>query len=147
MKIGDIIQKVALARFSRTFSGLVAAGVPMLEAIDITGKTSGNRVIERAMNEVRDSVKRGGSLTAPMRDVPEAFPSMVVQMIGVGEETGALEGMLAKIADFYEEQVAAAVKALTSILEPVMIIIVGGIVGFIVIAMYLPMFKVYDQIK
>jgi len=147
MKIGDIVQKVALARFSRTFSGLIAAGVPMLEAIDITGKTSGNKVIEKAMFEVRESVKKGGSLTAPMTEVPEAFPVMVTQMIGVGEETGALETMMSKIADFYEEQVEAAVKALTSILEPLMIIIVGAIVGFIVIAMSLPMFKVYDQIK
>jgi type IV pilus assembly protein PilC len=147
MKIGGIVQKVALARFSRTFSGLISAGVPMLEAIDITGRTSGNKVIENAMAQVRDSVKAGGSVTAPMREVPAAFPVMVTQMVGVGEETGALETMLSKIADFYEDQVAAAVKALTSILEPVMIIVVGGIVGFIVIAMYLPMFKVYDQIK
>jgi type IV pilus assembly protein PilC len=147
MKIGDIVQKVALARFSRTFSGLIAAGVPMLEAIDITGKTSGNKVIEHAMNDVRESVKKGGSLTAPMMEVPEAFPIMVTQMIGVGEETGALETMMTKVADFYEEQVEAAVKALTSILEPIMIVVVGAIVGFIVIAMYLPMFKVYDQIK
>jgi type IV pilus assembly protein PilC len=147
MKIGDIVQKVALARFSRTFSGLISAGVPMLEAIEITGRTSGNRVIEMAMDDVRESVKRGGSLTAPMAAVPEAFPVMVTQMIGVGEETGALETVMSKVADFYEEQVEAAVKALTSILEPLMIIIVGAIVGFIVIAMYLPMFKVYDQIK
>jgi type IV pilus assembly protein PilC len=147
MQIGDIVQKVALARFSRTFSGLIAAGVPMLEAIDITGKTSGNKVIEKAMDDVRESVKKGGSLTQPMTRVPEAFPVMVTQMIGVGEETGALETMMTKVADFYEEQVDAAVKALTSILEPVMIVIVGAIVGFIVISMYLPMFKVYDQIK
>jgi type IV pilus assembly protein PilC len=147
MKIGDIVQKVALARFSRTFSGLIAAGVPMLEAIDITGKTSGNKVVEKAMDEVRESVKKGGSLTQPMTQVPEAFPVMVTQMIGVGEETGALETMMSKVADFYEEQVEAAVKALTSILEPIMILFVGGIVGFIVIAMYLPMFKVYDSIK
>lgn len=147
MKIGGIVQKVALARFSRTFSGLIAAGVPMLEAIDITGRTSGNRVIEMAMDDVRESVKRGGTLTQPMTKVPEAFPIMVTQMIGVGEETGALETMMTKVADFYEEQVEAAVKALTSILEPVMIMFVGGMVGFIVIAMYLPMFKVYDQIK
>jgi type IV pilus assembly protein PilC len=147
MKIGGIVQKVALARFSRTFSGLIAAGVPMLEAIDITGKTSGNKVIEKAMFDVRENVKKGGSLTAPMMEVPEAFPIMVTQMIGVGEETGALETMMSKIADFYEEQVEAAVKALTSILEPIMILFVGGIVGFIVIAMYLPMFKVYDSIK
>jgi type IV pilus assembly protein PilC len=147
MKIGGIVQKVALARFSRTFSGLIAAGVPMLQAIDITGRTAGNRVIEMAMEEVRESVKKGGSITQPMTKVPEAFPVMVTQMIGVGEETGALETMLTKVADFYEEQVEAAVKALTSILEPVMIVIVGAIVGFIVIAMYLPMFKVYDSIK
>jgi type IV pilus assembly protein PilC len=147
MQIGDIVQKVALARFSRTFSGLISAGVPMLEAIEITGKTSGNKVIEQAMEDVRDSVKKGGSLTQPMTRVPEAFPVMVTQMIGVGEETGALETMMSKVADFYEEQVDAAVKALTSILEPVMIVVVGAIVGFIVISMYLPMFKVYDQIK
>ena len=100
-----------------------------------------------AMEDVRDSVKKGGSLTQPMTQVPEAFPVMVTQMIGVGEETGALEAMMSKVADFYEEQVDAAVKALTSILEPVMIIVVGAIVGFIVISMYLPMFKVYDSIK
>ena len=147
MKIGDIVQKVALARFSRTFSGLISAGVPMLEAIDITGRTSGNRVVEKAMEDVRASVMKGGTLTQPMTEVPEAFPVMVTQMIGVGEETGALETMLTKVAEFYEEQVEAAVKALTSILEPIMIIVVGGIVGFIVIAMYLPMFKVYDSIK
>src|SRR3954449_6074522 len=147
LKIGDIVQKVALARFSRTFSGLIAAGVPMLEAIEITGKTSGNCVVERAMGDVRASVKAGGTVSAPMGEVPEAFPAMVVQMIGVGEETGAMETMLTKIAEFYEDQVAAAVKALTSILEPVMIIFVGSMVGFIVISMYLPMFKVYDQIK
>jgi type IV pilus assembly protein PilC len=147
MQIGGIVQKVCLARFSRTFSGLISAGVPMLEAIEITGKTSGNKVIEHAMEDVRESVKRGGSLTAPMTRVPEAFPVMVTQMIGVGEETGALETMMSKVADFYEDQVDAAVKALTSILEPVMIVVVGAIVGFIVISMYLPMFKVYDQIK
>src|SRR4051794_30036513 len=147
MQIGQIVQKVALARFSRTFSALIGAGVPMLEAIDITGKTSGNKVVEKAMDRIRESVKTGGTISAPMGEVPEAFPAMVVQMIGVGEETGAMETMLSKIADFYEDQVAAAVKALTSILEPVMIIVVGSMVGFIVISMYLPMFKVYDQIK
>lgn len=147
MKIGDIVQKVALARFSRTFSGLIAAGVPMLEAIDITGRTAGNVVVKNAMDEVRDSVLRGGSIVKPMREVPEAFPLMVCQMIGVGEETGALEHMLTKVADFYEDEVAAAVKALTSILEPVMIVVVGAMVGFIVIAMYMPLFKVYDSIE
>jgi type IV pilus assembly protein PilC len=146
-KIGGIVQKVALARFTRTYAALIAAGVPMLEAIEITGRTSGNTVIRKAMDGVRDSVKAGGTIAAPMRDEPTAFPVMVTQMIAVGEETGALDTMLSKIADFYEDEVAAAVKALTSILEPVMIVVVGAIVGFIVIAMYLPMFSVYDQIR
>jgi type IV pilus assembly protein PilC len=146
-KIGDTVQKVALARFSRTFSALIAAGVPMLEAIEITGRTSGNKVIENAMGAVKDSVTGGGTVSAPMRLAPEAFPSMVVQMIAVGEETGAMDTMMSKIADFYEDEVAAAVKALTSILEPLMIVIVGAMVGFIVISMYMPLFKVYDQIK
>ena len=146
-KIGDVVQKVALARFARTYSALIAAGVPMLEAIEITGRTSGNVVVENAMHAVHESVRNGGTISAPMREEPDAFPGMVVQMIAVGEETGALDSMLSKIADFYEDEVAAAVKALTSILEPLMIIIVGGIVGFIVIAMYMPLFKVYDQIK
>src|SRR3954452_11739656 len=146
-KIGDIVQKVALARFSRTYSALIAAGVPMLQAIEITGRTAGNRVVEIAMEKVRDSVKSGGSIAAPMRDEPGAFPTMVTQMVAVGEETGALETMLSKIADFYEDEVAASLKALTSILEPLMIVVVGAIVGFIVISMYMPMFKVYDQIR
>jgi type IV pilus assembly protein PilC len=146
-QIGQIVQKVCLARFSRTYSALIAAGVPMLQAIEITGKTAGNKVVEKAMDGVRESVKAGGSIAAPMRDEPSAFPLMVTQMIAVGEETGALESMLSKIADFYEDEVAAALKALTSILEPLMIIVVGAMVGFIVVSMYLPMFKVYDQIR
>jgi type IV pilus assembly protein PilC len=146
-KIGDVVQKVALARFSRTYSALIAAGVPMLEAIEITGRTSGNIVVENAMTAVHESVRNGGTIAAPMRSEPDAFPGMVVQMVAVGEETGALDSMLSKIADFYEDEVEAAVKALTSILEPIMIIVVGGIVGFVVVAMYLPLFKVYDQIK
>jgi type IV pilus assembly protein PilC len=146
-KIGDVVQKVALARFARTYSALISAGVPMLEAIEITGRTSGNVVVENAMDAVHESVRNGGTIAAPMRDEPDAFPGMVVQMVAVGEETGALDSMLAKIADFYEDEVEAAVKALTSILEPIMIIFVGGIVGFVVIAMYLPLFKVYDQIR
>ena len=146
LKIGDTVQKVALARWSRTFSALVSSGVPILQAIDIVGQTAGNAVVERSMSEVRDSVKRGGTIATPLKDAP-VFPAMVVDMISVGEETGALDTMLTKVADFYEEEVAAAVKAITSILEPVMIIVVGGMVGFIVISMYLPLFKVYDQIK
>src|SRR3954465_3865693 len=131
-KIGDVVQKVALARFARTYSALIAAGVPMLEAIEITGKTSGNVVVENAMHAAHDSVRNGGTIAAPMRSEPDAFPGMVVQMVAVGEETGALDSMLSKIADFYEDEVEAAVKALTSILEPLMIILVGGIVGFVV---------------
>ena len=146
LKIGDTVQKIALARWSRTFSALVSSGVPILQAIEITGQTAGNAMVERAMGGVTESVKRGGTIAAPLKDVP-VFPAMVVDMIAVGEETGALDTMLSKVADFYETEVDAAVKAITSILEPAMIIVVGGMVGFIVISMYLPLFKVYDQIK
>jgi type IV pilus assembly protein PilC len=146
MKIGDTVQKVALARWSRTFSALYGAGVPIMVAIEVTGKTSGNTVIERTMVDVVESVKSGGQIAEPLRE-SDVFPPMVAQMITVGEETGGLDTMLNKVADFYEDEVAAAVKALTSILEPVMIILVGAIVGFVVIAMYMPMFKVYDSIK
>lgn len=146
MQIGGIVQKVALARWSRTLSALLTAGVPLLQALEITGKTAGNVVVEDAMDDIRASVRSGGSISAPMKSA-DIFPPMVTHMVGVGEETGALDTMLSKIADFYEDQVAAAVKSLTSILEPVMLVVVGGIVGFVVIAMYLPMFKLYDQIK
>jgi type IV pilus assembly protein PilC len=146
MKIGEVVQKVAIARWSRTLSSLASAGVPIMQAIEITGKTAGNAVIERSMGDVITSVKGGGTISAPLRDCP-VFPPMVSQMVGVGEETGALDAMLAKIADFYDDEVEAAVKALTSILEPVMIIFVGGIVGVIVISMYLPLFSVYNSIK
>jgi type IV pilus assembly protein PilC len=145
LKIGDVVQKVALARWSRTFSSLTAAGVPVMQALDITGKTAGNAVIERSMTAVIDSVKAGGTISEPLKHA-KAFPPMVSHMVGVGEETGAVDAMLSKIADFYEDEVAAAVKALTSILEPAMIIFVGGIVGVIVISMYLPLFNVYNQI-
>jgi type IV pilus assembly protein PilC len=145
-KIGDIVQKVALARWSRTLSALISAGVPLMQALDITAKTAGNYVVEQAMEGVIESVKRGGSISEPLRAAP-VFPIMVGHMVGVGEETGSLDTMLSKIADFYEDQVESAVKALTSILEPVMIVLVGGIVGFIVISMYMPLFKVYDQIR
>lgn len=145
-KIGDVIQKIALARWSRTFSGAASAGVPMLQAIQLTGQTSGNVVIEQAMQDVYESVKRGGSLAAPIEANP-IFPPMVGHMIAVGEDTGQLEHMLSKIADFYEAEVDAKVKALTALIEPVMIVFVGGIVGFIVISMYLPMFSIYEKIR
>jgi type IV pilus assembly protein PilC len=145
-KIGDVIQKVALARWSRTFSGAVSSGVPMLQAIRLTGETAGNVVVEQAMDDVYASVKSGGSLAGPIEDNP-IFPPMVGHMIAVGEETGQLEHMLSKVADFYETEVDAKVKALTALIEPVMIVFVGGIVGFIVIAMYLPMFSIYEKIR
>jgi type IV pilus assembly protein PilC len=146
MKIGDVVQKVAIARWSRTFSSLTTAGVPILQAIEITGKTAGNAVIERSMGDVINSVKSGGTISEPLKSA-RSFPPMVAQMVGVGEETGALDAMLTKIADFYDDEVAAAVKALTSIMEPVMIIFVGGIVGVIVVSMYMPLFSVYNSIK
>ncbi len=145
-KIGDVIQKVALARWSRTFAGSVSSGVPMLQSIKLTGETAGNVVVEQAMDDVYASVKRGGSLAGPIESNP-IFPPMVGHMVAVGEETGQLEHMLAKIADFYEAEVDAKVKALTALIEPVMIVFVGGIVGFIVISMYLPIFSLYDKIR
>jgi type IV pilus assembly protein PilC len=145
-RIGDVVQKVALARWSRTFSGTVAAGVPILQSIKITGQTSGNVVIEEAMDDVYDSVKRGGSISKPISS-HAIFPAMVTHMVAVGEETGNLEHMLTKIADFYEAEVDAKIKALTSLIEPLMIMFVGGVVGFIVISMYLPIFQLYDKIR
>ncbi len=145
MKIGDIVQKVAVARWSRTLSALSSAGVPLLQALEVTGKTAGNVVVDEAMHSVIESVKQGGTLAEPLKKEP-IFPSMVVQMVAVGEETGALDTMLARIADFYEDQVEAAVKALTSILEPIMIVFIGGMVGFVVISMYMPLFQVYNNI-
>jgi type IV pilus assembly protein PilC len=145
-QIGDVIQKVALARWSRTFAGSVSAGVPMLQAIKLTGESSGNVVLEKSMEDVYDSVKRGGSLARPIQ-ANEIFPPMVGHMVAVGEETGQLENLLSKIADFYEAEVDAKVKALTSLIEPLMIVFVGGIVGFIVIAMYLPMFSLYENVR
>jgi type IV pilus assembly protein PilC len=145
-KIGDIIHKVALGRWSRSFASLTSAGVPILQCIDVAGRTSGNNEIYLAMEGVSHSVETGGTVADPLKNSP-VFPSMVGHMIASGEETGALDQMLAKVADFYEDEVDAAVKGLTAILEPVMIIIVGGIVGFIVIAMYMPMFKIYDKVQ
>ena len=145
LKIGDVVQKVAIARWSRTFSSLVSAGVPIMQAIEITGKTAGNAVIEESMAAVIANVKAGGTIAEPLKRA-KVFPAMVPNMVGVGEETGALDAMLGKIADFYEDEVEAAIKALTSILEPAMILLVGGIVGVIVISMYLPLFDVYKSV-
>jgi type IV pilus assembly protein PilC len=146
MKIGGIVQQIAVARWSRTLSSLTSAGVPLLLALEITGRTGGNVAVEEAMDGVIASVKRGGTIAAPLAQAP-VFPTMVTHMVGVGEETGALDAMLNRVAEFYEEQVEASVKALTSILEPVMILVIGSIVGFIVISMYLPLFEVYNHIE
>ena len=146
MKIGTIVQEVAVARWSRTLASLTSAGVPLLLALDITGRTGGNVAIEEAMAGVIDSVKRGGTIAAPLAQAP-IFPMMVTHMVGVGEETGALDAMLDKVAEFYEDRVDASVKALTSIMEPIMIIVIGSLVGFIVISMYLPLFEVYNHIE
>lgn len=146
MKVGDIVQKIALARWSRTLAALTGAGVPLLLALDVTGKTSGNAVVEETMDDVIVSVKGGGTITGPLKQSP-VFPAMVTHMVAVGEETGQMEEMLGKIADFYEDQVDAAVKSLTSIIEPIMIIVIGGIVGFVVISMYMPMFEVYKNVQ
>ncbi len=145
-KIGDVIQKVALARWSRTFAGSVEAGVPMLQAIKLTGETAGNVVVEQSMEDVYASVKRAEPWPARSSRTT-IFPPMVGHMVSVGEETGQLHTMLGKIADFYEAEVDAKVKALTALLEPIMIVFVGGIVGFIVISMYLPMFSIYEHIR
>jgi type IV pilus assembly protein PilC len=144
-KIGDVVQKLALARWSRTFSGSVSAGVPILQAIQITGETSGNIVVEEAMADVYESVKRGGSIAAPIAK-HDIFPPMVSNMVAVGEETGQMETMLDKIADFYEAEVDAKVKALTSLIEPLLIMFIGGAVGFIVISMYLPILSIYEHV-
>jgi type IV pilus assembly protein PilC len=146
MKLGPIIQKIAVARFSRTFATLIGAGVPILQAIDITGKTSGNTVIEDAMVDVKESVRTGEPIARPLARCP-VFPPMVTHMISIGEETGALDSMLNKIAEFYEDEVDAAVKSLTSIIEPIMMLFVGGMVGLIVISMYLPMFNMMNLVK
>jgi type IV pilus assembly protein PilC len=145
-KIGDVIQKVALARFARTLGTLSAAGVPILQAIEITAASSGNWVIENALLKSRDAIREGIPIYKPLEDEP-VFPLMVTRMIAVGEETGDVDGMLTKIAQFYESEVDAAVKALTSIIEPLMIVVVGGIVGGIIIAMYLPMFKIFELVE
>ena len=144
--IGDVIQKTALARWSRTFAGTVASGVPLLQSIKITGQTSGNALVEQSMDEVYDSVRSGGTIAHPI-EKNDLYPAMVGHMLTVGEETGQLEQMLTKVADFYEAEVDAKVKALTSLLEPVMIVFVGGMVGVIVISMYLPIFSLYDKIR
>jgi type IV pilus assembly protein PilC len=142
--IGQLLRKIAVARFCRTLSTLLASGVSILEALDITARTSGNAVIEAAIQTTRKSIERGETIAGPLKET-NVFPSMVVQMIGVGEATGALDTMLSKIADFYEEEVDVAVAGMLTLLEPIMIAFLGGVVGGIVIAMYLPIFDLISK--
>jgi type IV pilus assembly protein PilC len=145
MRIGDIVRKIAVARFARTLGTLTASGVPILQALDITARTAGNRVISDPMGEVADRVREGQPLAVPLGRTG-VFPIMVTQMLSVGEETGAVDRMLHKLADFYDDEVATMLKSLTSIIEPLMMIGVGCIVGVVVISMYLPMFKIFDLV-
>jgi type IV pilus assembly protein PilC len=146
LRIGDVIHKVALARWSRTFADTVAAGVPMLNGIQLTRAASGNAVIEEAMDELYEAVKRGGSITKTIAAQP-VFPNLVTEMVSAGEESGDLEAMLEQVATYYEDETDATVKGLTSLIEPVLIILIGGVVGFIVISMYLPILSLYDQMR
>ncbi|HEX2049944.1 MAG TPA: type II secretion system F family protein [Actinomycetota bacterium] len=143
---GALFRKVALSRFTRTLALLLKAGVPVLQALDIVAETTGNEVLARASHEVKESVRSGESMSAPL-DRHKIFPPMVVQMIAVGEDTGALDAMLDKISDFYDQEVESTTEQLTSLIEPVMIAILGGVVGAMVIALYMPMFKIFDLIK
>jgi type IV pilus assembly protein PilC len=144
--LGILMRKIAVARFTRTLGTLISSGVPILEGLDITAKTAGNAVVEKALQQVRKSLEEGKSLTEPLRD-SEVFPGMVTQMIAVGEQTGAMDAMLQKIADFYEEEVDAAVKDLLTALEPIMIVFLGVVVGGVVISMYLPLFSLIGKLS
>ena len=144
--IGVLMRKIAVARFTRTLGTLISSGVPILEGLDITAKTAGNAVVEKALQQVRKSLEEGKSLTEPLKE-SEVFPGMVTQMIAVGEQTGAMDAMLQKIADFYEEEVDAAVKDLLTALEPIMIVFLGVVVGGVVISMYLPLFSLIGKLS
>jgi type IV pilus assembly protein PilC len=144
--LGSVIRKSSVARFTRTLGTLISSGVPILEGLDITARTSGNAVVEKAIQDTRGSISEGNTIAEPLRTC-EVFPPMVVQMVAVGEETGALDEMLNKIADFYDDEVDAAVEAMTSVIEPAMIVIMGVVVGGMLVAMYLPMFKLITVIS
>ena len=144
--IGDVIRKVAVARFTRTLGTMISSGVPILDALDVTAKTAGNRTIEAAILHVRTKISEGKNIAGPLADT-KVFPSMVVQMIGVGEATGAMDQMLNKIADFYDDEVDTAVGGLTALIEPVLMVFLGGVVGGFLIAMYLPIFSIAGAIK
>lgn len=142
---GDLIQKSAVARFSRTFGALTRSGVPILTALEIVRDTAGNQVIANAVDESRKEIQQGGMISLALQK-EQVFPIMAIQMISIGEETGELDQMLAKVADFYEDEVEQSVKALTSIIEPIMIVVLGGMVGVILLSMYLPMFKIFEKL-
>jgi type IV pilus assembly protein PilC len=143
---GNLFQKIALSRFTRNLGTLMRSGVPILQSLDIVADTTGNVVVARAVRDVQDSVRKGESLTAPLAN-HAVFPPMVVQMMSVGEDTGALDTMLHKISDFYDQEVEATTEALTSLIEPLMIAVLGGIIGSMIIALYMPIFKIFDLIK
>jgi type IV pilus assembly protein PilC len=143
---GDLLQKTATAKFCRTFSSLTRAGVPILLSLDIVSETAGNAVISDAILNSRTDVQEGIPLSVALTR-KKVFPEMALSMLAIGEETGGMDTMLSKVADFYEDEVGASVKALTAMLEPAMIVLVGGIVGSILLAMYLPMFSVFEKIK
>lgn len=143
---GKLYQKVAIARFTRNFGTMLGAGVPILQALDIVGETSGNWVIEQAVKDVQQSVRTGHSLSAPLAEHP-VFPPMVVQMVATGEDAGALETMLAKISQFYDDEVQATTEQLTSLIEPLMIAILGSIIGAMIIALYMPIFSIFEMVQ
>jgi type IV pilus assembly protein PilC len=143
---GALLRKVAVARFSRTLGTMISSGVPILEALDICARTAGNLVIESALIKTRMAISEGRTIAEPL-EASGVFPGMVVQMIAVGEATGAMDQMLAKIADFYDDEVDAAVDALTALLEPIMMVFLGGTVGGMLVAMYLPIFKIAEAVK
>ncbi|MGH7280171.1 MAG: type II secretion system F family protein, partial [Polyangiaceae bacterium] len=144
--IGNVLRKIAVARFTRTLGTLLSSGVPILDALEIVAKTAGNVIVEEAILYTRLRISEGKNMAGPLTET-NIFPSMVVQMVGVGEQTGALDAMLSKIADFYEEEVDVAVGALTSLIEPAMMVGIGGTVGVVLIAMYLPIFSIAGKIK
>jgi type IV pilus assembly protein PilC len=143
---GGLIQKIALARFARNLGTMMQSGVPILQSLDIVAETTGNVVLERATRSVQESVRTGESLSKPLTEHP-VFPPMVVQMMAVGEDTGALDTMLMKIAEFYDQEVEATTESLTALIEPLMIAFLGGIVGSMIVALYMPIFKIFDLIN
>lgn len=144
--VGNVLRKIAVARFTRTLGTLISSGVPILEGLDITSRTAGNAVVEKAISQTRKAVEAGRSLVDPLKET-DVFPGMVTQMIGVGEQTGAMDAMLQKIADFYEDEVDVAVKDMLTAIEPIMIVFLGVVVGGVVISMYLPMFSLIGQLS